>query len=101
MKTQQLECHHRKIEECHTSYITQFRPQEEQKCVDRYEKSCFITFAKKSVTNTVQSCHRPVVKICDGTGNDTCSTVFETSCTTKYVEKQGNGAKNKTSADTR
>ena len=96
-----MECRHRNIEECHTSYITKFTPQQEEQCVDRYEKSCFITFTKKSVTNTVQSCHKPVVKVCDGSGNTTCNTVYETSCTTKYVENEEDGAENKTSAETR
>ena len=30
-------------------------------------------------------------KICDGTGPEICKTVYESSCTTKYVDKSQNG----------
>ena len=29
-----------------------------------------------------------IFKVCNGEGEEICKTVFESSCTTKYVEKQ-------------
>jgi hypothetical protein len=40
------------------------------------------------VKETVRKCYRPVEKVCDGRGPETCRTVFETACTTRYVAKQ-------------
>merc|ERR1712098_452353 len=32
--------------------------------------------------------YRPLIKTCEGNGDEVCQTVYESSCTTKYVEKQ-------------
>merc|ERR1711863_173778 len=37
---------------------------------------------------TVEKCYKPLVKECNGQGEDICQTVYESACTTKYVEKQ-------------
>ena len=34
------------------------------------------------------ACRTPVSKVCDGEGPDECMTVYESSCSTKYREKQ-------------
>ena len=36
----------------------------------------------------MQKCYRPVEKVCNGQGPEECKTVYESSCTTKYVKKQ-------------
>jgi hypothetical protein len=35
---------------------------------------------------TMRRCYRPVSKVCDGEGTEVCKTVYESSCSTKYVE---------------
>ena len=35
----------------------------------------------------VRKCYRPQEKVCNGEGPKQCRTVYESSCTTKYVEK--------------
>jgi hypothetical protein len=65
---------------------------QEELCEENFEKLCQITFTAKSVKEIVQKCYTPVNKVCDGNGPETCRTVYETSCTTKYVDKQ-NGTK--------
>merc|ERR1712012_468443 len=83
-----LECTHKNTEQCHYTYVTQFKPSQEEVCEENFEKQCSITFKQKAVNETVQKCYRPVEKQCNGQGPEECRTVYESSCTTKYVEKQ-------------
>merc|ERR1712088_1070353 len=52
------------------------------------EQSCQITFKQQAFNETVRKCYRPTEKVCNGQGPEECRTVYESSCTTKYVEKQ-------------
>ena len=36
----------------------------------------------------MKKCYKPTEKVCNGEGPEECRTVYESSCTTKYVEKQ-------------
>ena len=36
----------------------------------------------------MKKCYKPVEKVCNGQGPEECRTVYESSCSTKYVEKQ-------------
>merc|ERR1712086_644820 len=83
-----LECIHKNTEQCHYTYVTQFSPSMEEVCEENFEKLCSITFKQKAMNETVQKCYRPVEKVCNGQGPEECKTVYESSCTTKYVEKQ-------------
>jgi hypothetical protein len=57
-------------------------------CDETFEKSCSITFKQQAFNETVRKCYRPTEKVCNGQGPEECRTVYEASCTTKYVEKQ-------------
>ena len=108
-----LECKHKEVEKCHYTYVTEFTPAQEEVCEENFEKKCQITFKQMAVTETVQKCYRPLMKKCGndvegtrikrqlaeyGNGNgqsladaqaaEECKTFYESSCTTKYVEKQ-------------
>jgi len=83
-----LECTHQNVEKCHYTYITQFKPTQEQICTENFNKRCQITFKQQALNETVQKCYKPLEKVCNGEGEEICKTVFESSCTTKYVEKQ-------------
>ena len=83
-----LECTHKNTEQCHYTYVTQFKPSQEEVCEENFEKQCSITFNQKAYNETVNKCYRPVEKVCNGQGEEVCQTVYESSCTTKYVEKQ-------------
>merc|ERR1712123_143828 len=83
-----LECTHKNTEQCHYTYVTQFKPSQEEVCEENFEKSCSITFKQQAYNETVNKCYRPVEKVCNGQGEEVCQTVYESSCTTKYVEKQ-------------
>ena len=83
-----LECTHKNVEQCHYTYVTEFVPSQEEVCDENFEKICSITFKQQAYNETVQKCYTPVEKVCNGQGPEECKTVYETSCSTKYVEKQ-------------
>merc|ERR1712203_620569 len=47
---------------------------------------------QKAVNETVQKCYKPIEKVCNGQGPEECRTVYESSCSTKYVEICGAGS---------
>ena len=83
-----LECTHKNTEQCHYTYVTEFKPSQEEVCEENFEKLCSITFKQKAFNETVEKCYKPIEKVCNGQGPEECRTVYESSCTTKYVEKQ-------------
>ena len=83
-----LECTHKNVEQCHYTYVTQFTPAQEEVCEENFEKQCQITFKQQAFNETVRKCYRPVEKVCNGQGPEECRTVYESACTTKYIEKQ-------------
>ena len=104
-----LECNHKNVEKCHYTYVTQFEPAQEEVCEENFEKTCQITFKQVATQETVQKCLTPLRKVCDqgqpqygqpqyggGNGNggggnggeEECRTFYESSCTTRYIEKQ-------------
>jgi len=108
-----LECTHKNIEQCHYTYITYFKPTQERTCDENFEKICQITFKQEAMRETVKKCYRPIEKVCnsqaqpeygqaqqgygqpqqeygqpeDNQAPQECRTVYESSCTTRYVEK--------------
>ena len=109
-----LECTHKNTEQCHYTYVTQFKPSREEVCEESFDKKCSITFIQQARNETVEKCYRPLVKVCGETETEetnsiadtrrkrrlrrfkknakfgskqTCQTYYETSCTTRYVEK--------------
>ena len=115
-----LECTHKNTEQCHYTYVTQFKPSQEEVCEENFEKTCSITFTKRAQNETVQKCYTPLVKVCGGQGaggqgansvpgsldqygdsrrqrrrhkkdtqgQEQCRVYYESSCTTRYVEKR-------------
>jgi hypothetical protein len=65
-----------------------FKPSQEEVCEENFEKTCQITFSAQAYAETVSACYTPVSKVCGGEGPEECRTVYEASCTTKYVEIQ-------------
>ena len=85
-----LECKHKNVEKCHYTYITYFKPAQEETCDENFEKSCQITFKQEAVKETIRKCYRPLEKVCNGQGPQECRTVYESACSTRYVD-QGSG----------
>ena len=87
----ELTCVHRNVSTCHYTYVTQFRPQQEEKCSETYTKTCSIAFSRQPVVEVVSKCYRPLVTICgdqedddDDDEEEVCRTVHESVCTTRY-----------------
>ena len=77
-------CKHSYSEKCHTTYTTDFEPQQEEQCEENFVKSCFIEYKKVASEEAVSFCHTPIVL--EGGGPETCTTVYESSCVTRYHE---------------
>ena len=86
-----LECTHKNVEQCHYTYVTKFKPSQEQVCEENFEKSCQITFKQQAYNETVRKCYKPIEKVCNGQGKEICQTVYESSCSTRYID-QGDGS---------
>merc|ERR1712098_716305 len=52
-----LECTHKDTEQCHYTYVTQFKPSQEEVCEENFEKSCQITFKQQAYNETVRKCY--------------------------------------------
>ena len=85
-----LECKHRDVEKCHYTYITTFKAAQEEQCEENFEKICNIIFKQEAAKETVRKCYRPLEKVCNGQGPEECRTLYESSCTTRYI-KEGPG----------
>ncbi len=83
-----LDCTHKNVEKCHYTYITKFLPAQEEVCEENFEKTCQITFKKQASQQVVKKCYRPLTKTCNGNGPEECRTVYESACSTRYIEKQ-------------
>jgi len=68
--------------------VTEFEANKEELCNENFEKKCQITFKKEAVQEKVKKCYRPQKKVCNGYGPEECRTVYESSCSTRYVEKK-------------
>ena len=82
-----LECKHKNVEKCHYTYVTFFKPAQEEKCEENFEKICQIVFKQEAAKERVRKCYRPLEKVCNGQGPEECRTVYESSCTTRYIEE--------------
>merc|ERR1711974_566076 len=65
-----IECKHSYSQKCHTTYTTDFEPQQEEECEENFIKSCFIEYKKVASDEQIQFCNTPL--ICDGEGPEEC-----------------------------
>merc|ERR1712033_54069 len=79
-----IECKHSYTQKCHTTYTTDFEPQQEEECEENFIKSCFIDYKKIASEEKIEFCHTPL--ICYGPGEEQCRTVYESQCQTRYHE---------------
>lgn len=81
-----ITCKHSYSERCHTTYATDYTPQQEEKCEENFKKNCFIEFKPKASQEQVKFCYTPLVKNCDIPGPEECSLEYTSACTTIYHE---------------
>jgi len=75
-------CHHSYTKQCHTSYITDFEPAQEEECEETFTKNCQIEFKNVAHVEKVEKCHTPLH--CDGDGPSEWKTVYESHCKTTH-----------------
>ena len=90
-KQQVKECWHQNVTQCHETYVTEFKPNQERQCEENFWKACKITFKERSFNYTLTTCMTPLVKNCDppkGYGapepKTVCKTWYESTCNTTY-----------------
>ena len=94
------ECWHQNVTACHDTYVTEFRPNQEQVCEENFWKACKITFKEVGYNYTLKSCMRPLVKKCEDPSQAeygappkepkvVCKTWFESVCNTTYAASRG------------
>jgi len=74
-----IECKHSYSEKCHTTYTTDFEPQQEEECNENFKKSCFIEYKKVAIQETVKKCVNTVEVV---PGDDECKKVTQSVCVT-------------------
>jgi len=79
-----IECKHSYSQKCHTTYTTDFEPQQEEECEENFVKECFIQYKTIASDEEVERCNTPL--ICDGEGPIECKTVYESQCETRFHE---------------
>merc|ERR1711945_74335 len=71
-------CKHSYSEKCHTTYTTDFEPQQEEDCEENFVKSCFIEYKEVASQETVDFCYTPI--LLEGDGPEECETIQEEKC---------------------
>ena len=79
-----ITCKHSYSEKCHTTYATDFTPQQEEKCEENFKKNCFIEYKDVASQENVQFCFTPLVRNCDTPGPTECTTEYSSECVTRY-----------------
>merc|ERR1712029_549211 len=82
----EITCNHSYSQKCHTTYSTDFKPQQEEECEENFIKKCFIDYKKMASEEEVEFCRTPLV--CDGPGEPVCRTEYESQCSTHYHEHE-------------
>ena len=81
--TEMMTCVHKTKEMCHTTYVTEFEPHQEQKCDEKFEKTCTIYYENVAVNEEVEVCKTYLCPDCSQEGPEECQTVYDTVCETK------------------
>jgi len=81
-------CHHTVSEKCHQTFLTEYVPTLEKKCMTSYQKKCNIQYKPTVHTETVRICRAPLQAVCSNNtvGEVVCRTHYETECQTRYKE---------------
>merc|ERR1712183_43815 len=84
---EEVQCDHSYDRRCHTTYVTNYVPQQEEECEENFRKNCFIDYEKVAFNETVHICRKTPVKNCKNRGwggPEICRTEYESECWTKH-----------------
>ncbi len=85
---EQIECHHSYDQRCHTTYTTDYDPQQEEVCDENFVKNCYIEYKTVAFDEPVEICNEKLVRNCDKPGPTVCENVYESECETRYHEHE-------------
>ena len=78
-----ITCKHSYSEKCHTTYLTDYTPTQEEKCEENFKKNCYIEFKNHASEEQVKFCYTPLVKNCEIEGPEVCTTEYTSACVTR------------------
>ena len=59
-----IECHHSYDQRCHTTYTTDYEPQQEEECDENFVKNCYIEYKQARNYRTITLSHDCVIMVC-------------------------------------
>ncbi len=65
---EQIECHHSYDQRCHTTYTTDYEPQQEEECDENFVKNCYIEYKTVAFEEPTEICNEKLVRNCDKPG---------------------------------
>ena len=80
--TDVMTCVHKSEKRCHTTYVTDFKGHQEQKCDEKFEKRCSIYYENVAQNDEVEVCKTSLCQDCTRQGPEECETVYDTVCET-------------------
>ena len=80
--TDVMTCVHKSEKRCHTTYVTDFKGHQEQKCDEKFEKRCTIYYENVAQNDEVEVCKTSLCQDCSRKGPKECETVYDTVCET-------------------
>ena len=78
--TEVMTCNQKTQERCHTSYVTRYEPHQEQRCDEKFEKSCTIHYEDVTHNEDIEVCKTYLCPDCSKDGPQECRTVYDTVC---------------------
>ena len=75
-------CKHSYSEQCHQTYVTDYKPAQKEECEENFVKNCHIEYKKSASQEKVRKCSQPLV--CGGEGPRVCRNVHSTVCETRH-----------------
>ena len=81
--TEVMTCNHKSQKRCHTSYVTRFEPHQEQRCDEKFKKSCTIHYEDVTHNEDIEVCKTYLCPDCSREGPQECRTVYDTVCESK------------------
>merc|ERR1711971_270748 len=80
--TDVMTCVHKSEKRCHTTYVTDFKGHQEQKCDEKFEKRCSIYYENVAQNDEVEVYKTSLCQDCSRKGPEECETVYDTVCET-------------------
>ena len=80
--TDVMTCVNKSKKRCHTTYVTDFKGHQEQKCDEKFEKRCSIYYENVAQNDEVEVCKTSLCQDCTKPGPAECETVHDTVCET-------------------